>query len=69
MVFNSIDFLVFFPIVVLIYYLIPSEKKYIWLLASSYYFLYVLESQICVVASVFNIYYIYMWNFIGLFKC
>ena len=38
MLFNSVHFLVFFPIVVLIYYLIPQRVKYLWLLAASYYF-------------------------------
>ncbi len=38
MLFNSIDFLFFFPIVVLVYYLIPHRARYIWLLACSYYF-------------------------------
>lgn len=38
MLFNSIEFLIFFPIVVLIYFLIPHKVKYIWLLVSSYYF-------------------------------
>lgn len=38
MVFNSLNFLIFFPIVVLIYYLIPSKIKYLWLLVCSYYF-------------------------------
>ncbi len=38
MLFNSIDFLIFFPIVVLIYFLIPKKIKYLWLLAASYYF-------------------------------
>lgn len=38
MFFNSIDFLVFFPIVAIIYYIIPKKVKYIWLLLSSYYF-------------------------------
>lgn len=38
MLFNSMDFLIFFPIVVLIYFLIPSRFKKIWLLAASYYF-------------------------------
>ena len=38
MLFNSIEFLVFFPIVVLIYYLIPGRVKYIWLLIASYFF-------------------------------
>ncbi|MBQ7372487.1 MAG: MBOAT family protein [Blautia sp.] len=38
MLFNSLQFLIFFPIVVLIYYLIPNRIKYIWLLLASYYF-------------------------------
>lgn len=38
MVFNSIDFLVFFPIVLLIYFVIPRKTRYIWLLVASYYF-------------------------------
>ena len=38
MLFNSIDFLVFFPIVALLYFLIPYRFRYIWLLIASYYF-------------------------------
>lgn len=38
MLFNSFDFLIFFPIVLLIYYAIPDRIKYIWLLVTSYYF-------------------------------
>lgn len=38
MLFNSIDFLIFFPIVVTIYFIIPDKIKYLWLLAASYYF-------------------------------
>ena len=38
MLFNSLEFLIFFPIVVLIYYLIPKKIRYIWLLISSYVF-------------------------------
>ena len=38
MVFNSVDFLLFFPIVVIIYYIVPAKIKYIWLLIASYYF-------------------------------
>ena len=38
MVFNSFQFLVFFPIVVLAYYILPKKIRYIWLLVSSYYF-------------------------------
>lgn len=38
MLFNSINFLIFFPIVVLIYFTIPKKIKNIWLLVASYYF-------------------------------
>ena len=38
MLFNSIDFLIFFPVVVLIYFIIPRKIKHIWLLVASYYF-------------------------------
>lgn len=38
MLFNSIHFLLFFPIVALAYFLIPHRVRYLWLLAASYYF-------------------------------
>ena len=38
MLFNSIDFLIFFPIVLIVYFVIPDKIKYIWLLAASYFF-------------------------------
>ncbi len=38
MLFNSLHFLIFFPIVVLLYYVIPKKFRYLWLLAASYYF-------------------------------
>lgn len=38
MIFNSIQFLVFFPIVFMVYFLLPARVRYIWLLISSYYF-------------------------------
>lgn len=38
MLFNSLSFFVFFPIVVLVYNIIPKKIKHIWLLISSYYF-------------------------------
>lgn len=38
MLFNSLDFLIFFPIVVLGYFLISDDIKYLWLLIASYYF-------------------------------
>lgn len=38
MLFNSLHFLVFFPIVVLCYLIIPRKLRCVWLLAASYYF-------------------------------
>ena len=38
MLFNSLSFLIFFPIVLLIYFVIPKKIRYIWLLIASYYF-------------------------------
>lgn len=38
MLFNSLDFMFFFPVVVLLYFLIPHRLRYIWLLLASYYF-------------------------------
>lgn len=38
MLFNSFDFLIFFPAVVLVYFLIPQKVRYLWLLVASYYF-------------------------------
>ena len=38
MLFNSYSFLMFFPVVVVIYFLLPKKVSYLWLLAASYYF-------------------------------
>lgn len=38
MLFNSYEFLKFFPLVVLIYFIIPKRMRYVWLLVTSYYF-------------------------------
>ena len=38
MLFNSLDFMFFFPVVVGIYFLVPKKLRYIWLLITSYYF-------------------------------
>ncbi len=38
MLFNSYDFLLFFPLVVLAYFIIPAKIRYIWILLASYYF-------------------------------
>ncbi len=38
MLFNSFQFIIFFPIVLIVYYIIPNKVKYLWLLIASYYF-------------------------------
>uniref|UniRef100_UPI004057769D MBOAT family O-acyltransferase n=1 Tax=Acetatifactor sp. TaxID=1872090 RepID=UPI004057769D len=38
MLFNSVDFLIFFPIVTLTYFIVPKKLRYIWLLVASYFF-------------------------------
>ena len=38
MLFNSVGFLIFFPIVLLVCFAIPEKIRYLWLLAASYYF-------------------------------
>ena len=38
MLFNSLSFLIFFPIVVLLHFAFPHKVRYIWLLVASYYF-------------------------------
>lgn len=38
MLFNSLQFLIFMPLVLVIYYIFPQKIRYVWLLISSYYF-------------------------------
>ena len=38
MLFNSLAFLLFFPVVTLVYFLLPHKARYIWLLCASYFF-------------------------------
>ena len=38
MLFNSLEFLVFFPAVVAVYFVIPRRARSLWLLVASYYF-------------------------------
>lgn len=44
MILNSIPFIIFFPILVLIYYLIPSKIRYIYLLVCSFFFYFTQSS-------------------------
>ena len=38
MIFNSAEFLLFYPIVLLFYFILPKKTKWMWLLAASYFF-------------------------------
>lgn len=38
MLFNSLDYLIFFPLVFIVYFVLPKRVRYLWLLAASYYF-------------------------------
>ena len=38
MLFNSMEFMIFFPIVILVYFILPEKAKQFWLLIASYYF-------------------------------
>ena len=38
MLFNSFEFLIFFPVVTLIYFTIPRKVRWVWLLVMSYFF-------------------------------
>lgn len=38
MLFNSIQFMLFLPLVLLVYYVLPDRVKYIWLLICSCFF-------------------------------
>lgn len=38
MLFNSVEFLIFFPIVTLIFFVVPKKLRCFWLLIASYYF-------------------------------
>ncbi len=57
MLFSSLKFLIFFPIVTLTYYLVPRRLRIFWLLISSYYFYmswnakYAVLLAICTVVS------------------
>ncbi len=38
MLFHSFSFLVFFPAVLLVYFIVPAKLRHLWLLVASYYF-------------------------------
>lgn len=45
MLFNSLDFLIFFPVVLLAYHVIPNRFKHLFLLGASYYFYMCWDAQ------------------------
>ncbi len=49
MLFNSIDFLIFLPVVALVLYLIPGRFQWLWLLASSIFFYYTLLPEYLII--------------------
>lgn len=51
MLFNSFQFLVFFPAVTLVYFFIPKKIRYIWLLAASYFFYMCWNVKYCVLIA------------------
>lgn len=38
MLFNSVPFLIFFPLVLAVHFVLPKKVRYLWLLVASYYF-------------------------------
>ena len=38
MLFQSLDFLLFFPLIVLVYFLLPAKQRWWWVLSASYFF-------------------------------
>jgi len=59
MIFNSIQFLIFFPFVVLVYFIIPDKLKKLFLLLVSYYFYmcWIPEYVILILFSTVSTYY------------
>ncbi len=46
MLFNSFDFLWFFPLVVIVYYIVKHQYRWMWLLLASYYFYFAWEPSL-----------------------
>ena len=52
MIFNSLAFLVFFPVVTILYYLLPHKLRNIWLfVASCFFYMYAIPIYICVLLA------------------
>ncbi len=68
MLFNSFDFMIFFPIVVLVYFVIPKKIRYIWLLITSYYFYMCWNAQYALLIGVSTLITYLSGIFIGIAK-
>lgn len=55
MLFNSIDFLIFFPVVTVIFFVIPKKWRIFWLLIASYYFYMSWNSKYAVLIGISTI--------------
>lgn len=60
MIFNSIEFLIFFSIVFLLYFLVPQRFRWIYLLAASYFFygFYKVEYLVLLIVPTLIVYFI-----------
>ena len=47
MVFNSLRYFIFFPIVLLLFYAVPRRMKNVWLLIASYVFYWLWNAKYC----------------------
>lgn len=68
MLFNSLDFLIFFPIVVLLYFIIPKKIRYIWLLVASYYFYMCWNAEYALLIGVATLITYISGLFLGIFE-
>lgn len=55
MLFNSFEFLLFFPVMVIGYYLIPFTYRWLWLLLGSYYFYMAHEPELVILLLISTI--------------
>ena len=73
MLFNSLHFLIFFPIVIGIYLIMPKKARHFWLLAASYYFYMCWNPKyvLLLLASTGITYFasLLLWRFKGNRKC
>ena len=60
MIFNSIEFLIFFGIVFLLYFFVPQRFRWIYLLAASFFFygFYKIEYLVLLIVPTLIVYFI-----------